>query len=157
MQSKLEIYGRKKMALLYALLGMVFIFGAIITVYTIVSHRWDLLALCCGAASLLCIIILTLVNLPADVTLDYEKKTVLSKVPFRKECGFEIEFEEIQKASILTREELKKFYQGKRLPKRALCFHLSENQVTVMPGTWFSNKQLQFFYENIKANGEGCK
>ena len=157
MQSNLDIYGRKKMALLYALLGMVFTVGAILTVYTIVSHRWNLLALCCGAASSLCLIILTLVNLPADVRLDYETKTVLSRVSFRKEGGFEIGFEEIKKISILTQEELRKYYRGKRLPKRALCFYLSENQVKVVPGTWFSSTQLQFLHKNIKANGEGCK
>lgn len=156
-QSKLEIYGRKKLVLIYVLLGIVILSVCILSTFTIVFQRWDLLGLCCGIASLLFIVLLWLVNLSSDVTVDYEKQTIRSNLSFRKACGWKIGFEEVQKTEIVTKQSLNHFYKGKFLPKCALCIYLGENQVKVISGTWLSNRQLQLLHEKIKEIGEGCK
>ena len=154
MQVKFECYGRKKIALVYVLLAIFFVFSVGVTFYTVLSQRWDLLFLCCGGISLLLMVLLWLVNLSADVTLDFEKRIFASKVPFRKEEGWEIGFEEIQRVAILSKEELGVYYKGKFLPKRALCIYLDEHQLKVVPGTRFSTLQLQQVLQKIERRGE---
>lgn len=157
MCAKTEFYGHKKIIFICILLGMLLLFGVGVLIYTVVSRRWDFVAICFGFASMFLLVLLWLVNLSVDVTLDYEKRTVLSNVPFRKQGIFEVVFDEIQSVEILSSRELGKIYQGKRLPKQALCLYLNRQQVKVISGTLFSNRQMVLLSEQIKAAVEDCR